>query len=513
MSTAQSVDRPGTIPGLPWLRELLARGTSESVAWALLAIVLGIAIGALSAVGPAALIPLAVAVVVPATVLLWGATMTDVLIASIFLEVLSFGGLTLSRLLAPVALVVVTLALIKGRVSFRPGPLIVPMTAYVLWAIASGIWSVSLPHTLEIQASLIIALVYMVSFATLVHDERDLHRTLVVLALASFVIGMLSTLSFAGIQILASGGDLQGGRGQGGVGDPNFFANVQLVAMPLILVLAATARSTFARAFFGFATIVAITSIFATLSRGAMIALVVIALILPFLPAHWLLGTRRQKAFVLLALAVCMAGLFTRPTFRQEVVSRVQTLFVSKTEQAADGASAGSGRTELWKAAFASIEERPWIGLGLGAYPSQVNRLLFETPGVRLDLISSHPNGIEAHSAYIGTTADLGFIGLAAFVSMVLTTMAWLARLAARARRVGADFLGRIATALVLSMVGWAISSTFIETETARPLWIIMGLTFALGKLISRVEARTRAAQLAAWERRLLTPTTLSRST
>ncbi len=473
--------------------------------WALAGIVIAIAVGALAATGPAALIPLAVAIVIPMVVVLWGATMTDILIASIFLEVVSFGGLTLSRLLAPLALVIVTVALIKGRVKFHPGPLLIPIIAYVLWATASGIWTVSIPHTTEILSSLGIALVYMLSFATLVHDERDLKRTMTVLAVASVIVGLVSTLSFAGIPVLA-GGSLQSGRSQGGVGDPNFFANVQLVAMPLLLLLAVESKRWMARGFFAMATLMSITSIFSTLSRGAMIALVFFFLILPFIPAPWFLGSRRQKQVVMIALLVCVGGLFTRPGFREEVVGRVQTLFVKSNAAQDGGSGAGSGRTELWKAAFSSIGERPILGLGLGAYPSQSNRLLFESPGVNLELISNHPNGIEVHSAYIGTTVDLGFIGLGIFLSMLATLVVWLCRLAARARAIGAIFAGRVAVALVLSMVGWIISSTFIETETARPLWIVMGFAFAIGKIVHRHEQQARSRQLAQWQLNLTPP-------
>ena len=488
MVTTSASSMPTTGHRIPSPRDLFRHAPTGGTNWALAGIAIAIAIGAIATLGTTALILLAIVIIAPLVVMLWGATMTDVLIASVFLEAVSFGGLTLSRLLAPVALLVVVVALIRRRLSFHPGPLIVPVAAYTLWAIASGIWSVSLPHTMEILGSLGIALVYMVSFATLIHDERDMRRTFTVLAAASMLIGLVSIASFAGTPILATE-SLQGGRSQGGVGDPNFFANVQLVALPIILLMAAEAKSLMARIFFGFATIVAITSVFSTLSRGALIALVVVALILPFIPAQWLMGSQRQKKALLLILALAVGGLFTRPAFRSEVVSRVQTLFASQGADAAGGgSSAGSGRTELWKAAFTTIEERPLIGLGLGAFPSQSNQLLFRSPGVKLDLIATHPDGIEAHSAYIGTAADLGFVGLGALLGIILTIFASLARLAARARRAGAVFCGRVATALTLSMVGWVISSAFIETETARPLWIVIGLTFVLGKIVARAE-------------------------
>ena len=46
-----------------------------------------------------------------------------------------------------------------------------------------------------------------------------------------------------------------------------------------------------------------------------------------------------------------------------------------------------------------------------------------------------------------------------------------------------------LASALIVSGVGWAASSFFISTETSRPLWFLIGLTLALAKLTSAYEA------------------------
>jgi O-antigen ligase len=125
------------------------------------------------------------------------------------------------------------------------------------------------------------------------------------------------------------------------------------------------------------------------------------------------------------------------------------------------------------------------LGVGFGAFISVSNYYLFNTPGVDLGKFPPHASGIEAHSAYIGTTAELGPFGLFLFVGMIVSTGLALRRTANRAREVGAHFLSRMSNALILSLLGWALSSTFIETETARPLWIVIGLSLALPKLVS----------------------------
>jgi O-antigen ligase len=316
---------------------------------------------------------------------------------------------------------------------------------------------------------------------------------LFVVACGSLVIGAWSLASFKGWVVGSSSG-LQGGRATGGVGDPNFFANIQLVVLPIVLVLAAEAKVRWQRYFLGFTALVGVASILSTLSRGGLIALILVLVLIPFIPARAIFPSPRHKAVIIAFLAVGLLVLFSRPGFRGEVVKRATTIFNSQQADQS-GSSAGSGREEIWKAATHSIRDHPVLGVGFGAFKSVSNQLLYTTPGVDLGKFPPRPNGIETHSAYIGTTAELGPFGLFLFLGVIISTMLALRRTAVRARDAGAHFLSRVSNALVLSLVGWALSSMFIETETSRPLWIVIGLSLALPKLVSdRIASRSPAA-------------------
>ena len=114
--------------------------------------------------------------------------------------------------------------------------------AYGLWALASGLWTVSGVGTTHLLASLAIALTYMLAFAALLNSRGELERVLYALVIASFFVGFSSMASYFD-ELGGFGSLLQGGRAQGGVGDPSFFAAVQLVALPLALVLAGETRN------------------------------------------------------------------------------------------------------------------------------------------------------------------------------------------------------------------------------------------------------------------------------
>ncbi|HVL96898.1 MAG TPA: O-antigen ligase family protein [Solirubrobacteraceae bacterium] len=416
------------------------------------------------------------------------ALIVGLLILSIFMEVVSLGGVTVSRLVAPVALIVVAVEFVRGRARLTLSLPLAWTVGYCLWAFASSLWTVSAEGTTELLLSLAIAVVYMLCVATLVSDEPALRRLLILLAAVSAAAGLYTLAAFGGIV----SSETNGGRPAGGVGDPNFFACVQLVVLPLVLAVAGQTQRVWLRFGIYLGALVVIASILSTLSRGGLIALLVILAITPFLPAKALIGTRRQKVAMMLIIVVGVSALMMRPAFRDEVTGRAATI-VAPAAVEPTGSSNGSGRTEAWKAALFAASERPLTGIGFGAFRDHFNELILIAPGVDLTKIAPHPDGLEPHSAHIGTLAELGIPGLALLWGLLIATAVSLRRTARRARAAGALFVGRVANALVLSTLAWAISSMFISTETSRPIWIVIGLALALPRLLERPAARPPA--------------------
>ena len=85
------------------------------------------------------------------------------------------------------------------------------------------------------------------------------------------------------------------GRASGGAGDPNFFAAYQLVALPLVVVLATEARTRWLRVALVATVVVIIGSVLMSVSRGGLLTLVVIAIAMVALPARSFFGTPNQN--------------------------------------------------------------------------------------------------------------------------------------------------------------------------------------------------------------------------
>ena len=457
------------------------RPAGSPLQWTMFAALSGIAVGLGSIVGTTVAIGVAVAIVVALLAALHPGSILALLSVSIFLELVSVGGVSISRLIAPFALLVVLIELIRGGASVRRSAPLAWVAAYAIWAVASGLWTVSSAGTTFLLFSLAIALVYMLAFAALLNSRQELERILYIFAFASLFVGAMTFLAFFG-KLTLSGEELQGGRSQGGTGDPSFFAAYQLVALPLVLTLAAHARARWLQIGLYLAVVAIIGSMFTSLSRGGFIALAVVVPLMLALPASAFFASRVQKRVLLLLVVAAAAGVILRaPT---QVITRVDSIFAEQ----GSGAAQGSGRVNLWRVAKDSIREHPYLGLGYGSFRHVANDRLLSTPGVDLEHYTLRPDGAEAHNLYLGTGAELGITGLVLYLGIMGSTVLLLRNTAKRAFNAGEFFVGRVANALILSLVGWAIASIFISTETTRAFWIIVGLALALPKLVPETQ-------------------------
>lgn len=461
----------------------LGSGVSAAV-WAALAAAFALVEAAAAFVDWTFGLAVVMALLVALLVLMRPALLLPVAGAVVFVEDLHVSGMAVTRVFAPAALLFCLLELMRGTARLSGGPQLAWVGAYVAWAIASGLWTVSLSGTQFLLQSLVIALAFMLVFAALPRSEDDIRRLLYVSAFAAALVGGLSVIAFGTPFDLPGLDLLQGGRSQGGVGDPDFFAAMQLVMVPLALVAASETSDGRLRFALYVAAITMLASVFTSLSRGAFLAVVILGLLFLFSRPERLFRSRHEKAIAVVVVLLGMVAFFSRPYVREEVVSRAETIYAPKTK---DDAS-GSGRTNLWKAAMRTAAEHPATGIGYGGFGSISQELLYDTPGVDLDVQQIRQEGdyFVAHNTYLGTVAELGFIGLLIYLGVMVATGLSLGRTARRAAAAGAPFIGRVAHALLLGLASWAVTSFFLSGETARMFWIIVGLSLALPRLIPK---------------------------
>jgi O-antigen ligase len=132
-------------------------------------------------------------------------------------------------------------------------------------------------------------------------------------------------------------------------------------------------------------------------------------------------------------------------------------------------------------------------GIGLGAFIGQSNQLLLETPGVNFSDYDLRSTGQYVHNAYLESLVELGVIGAALFIGLLATMALSLWSTARRSQRAGLMFTSAFSRATMLGLAGFALTSIFLSTETDRTLWVLVGLTIALPRVLSE-EQRQREA-------------------
>lgn len=454
----------------------LSHGWLEWGRWGAGALIAGLLVGLLAAaVQPQYAIALVLALTLGIGIVLRPELLPLLLIATVFAESLSVGGLAISRLAAPLALLVLVIHVVRRRpVRLPDGPVLWAVGAYVAWAVVSVLWTVNPSDAFEeggtgfAYASLAISLIYLLAFAVLVDSDRDLRR----LGAGIWALAVLAGTVAIGQYVLGGYN-----RGVAYQGDANFFAALQVLAIPVCIVVAGRQRTPLGRLLGYLGVGLVVGSVVVSLSRGGLIALFAVLLLVAAQPHRFMFRSAGDKRVALIAAglgaALLFYGAFT------DLAARSESLFTTADE--------GSGRVNLWRAAESGWREHEIRGLGYGAFPSQSNRLLLGTPGVNFRAYKLRSGGQVAHNAYIGSVAELGVVGLLLFVMVLLALFRSVRRSRMAAAAIGDRDLASACTVTMIAVLGFALVSVFLSTETDRSLWVMLGLVIAMQRI-----ARTR---------------------
>jgi O-antigen ligase len=388
------------------------------------------------------------------------------LIVAIYAGTFQINEVTAQRLAAPLAGIAILSYFVHSR-SFALGldRLTVGIAAaYTLLAVASASWTVSLSGSIYALSSLSISLAFAGVFALLVRGPADLKWMIWLMAIASGLLGLWWADSFHHGTF----------RGANIAGDPNFYSALQVIALPMIVALAAWSAPLPRLLLYGIAAVTAV-SIPASLSRGGMVALLVVLLLLAASPARGLFRTTRRKLAVFAGVAVIIVALVAYAG--GDLGDRFAAL--------ASDPSGGAGRADLALAATHGFTEHPVVGLGFGGFVPSSFALLRDTPGVFLlaHLRYQDYPGQEVHNTYLESLVELGIPGLLLFLALLGAAARSLVRSARRARAAGDRFIEGVATASLIGLAAFSVSSFTISTETSRALWLLIGLSLALSAM------------------------------
>jgi putative inorganic carbon (HCO3(-)) transporter len=270
-------------------------------------------------------------------------------------------------------------------------------------------------------------------------------------------------------------------RAGGPIGEPNRYAQILLVLLPLAFMRAksATRRMTALLACAAGAFILA--GVLLTYSRGAFVTLLVLVAIL--------VATRtlRIRYVAAGALAMFLAVLAFAPGY----VLRMGTLqdmpgLLHGTRESNSDQVMRSRLTETL-AAWTVFTDHPIVGVGPGQYAPVYSEKYMRDPDIAYKWID-RPR--RAHNLYFELAAETGILGVGTFLALVGLVQIRLWRAFRRWRHERED-LANLALRFFVSITGYLVSGVFLHLSYQRYYGLLLGLAAAALQVLAGEEMRT----------------------
>jgi O-antigen ligase len=256
----------------------------------------------------------------------------------------------------------------------------------------------------------------------------------------------------------------------GYLSNPNDFAQVLLIGLCFFWVLTDAWKSSLTRVVVGAVTLAFLYTIFETGSRGVLLAVIGIA-ILVFLQA-----SPMRKVILLVAFVVVTSGMFAlSPVAR----NRMATLFSSDDASTLESASSeemavasAENRAMLLRESLTLTLRNPLFGVGPGVFESSAAALSREQG--RRGLWK------QTHNSYTQVSSETGIPGALLFLGAIGYCITGLIRIRKQSR--GQPQYGTIhavATPLLVGFLGFALTSMFSSVAYQFYFSLLIGLCAA----------------------------------
>ena len=250
----------------------------------------------------------------------------------------------------------------------------------------------------------------------------------------------------------------------GTIGDPNALATLLAAALGLSSGLVFNSKLTSGvRIGIAVIDVLMLTAIFITLSRGGLIALTAALVAGVFATA----SKSRVGAMTALASVVAIGVVFFYGVASPEARDRVME---------ADG---GSGRTDIWTVGWRMVQDQPVVGVGAGNFQvSSIHYLL--APGeIRFDeYIVDQP--ATTHNSYLQVLAELGIVGLAMFILLLLAGIIAAASAIRLFRRLDDEEGALMAASVLVAIFALLAGYFFLSEQYSKHLWLLLAFGPAL---------------------------------
>lgn len=246
------------------------------------------------------------------------------------------------------------------------------------------------------------------------------------------------------------------------LGDNNGVALGMLMLVPIIGLLAQTASSKWARPAYSILLIGVLYRGISTYSRGGFLACTALAVL------YWLQSRRKFRSLIAL-LILMMIIVATLPDVYWNRMNTIQTYEENEDESALS-------RFHFWQVALVMAQAHPFFGIGFNAYNKAYDAYDF--------LQGRYGHMRSVHSSPLGVTGELGYLGLALYVLLLLCAFRSCSRVSKLVTSYP-DLLHLKSTAMALrsGLSVFLIAGSFLPFQYNEMLWHYIFLSFTLDQV------------------------------
>jgi len=380
---------------------------------------------------------------------------------------------------------------LKKNLPVKGNPLIIPLIIYGIASVVSTIFSID--TTLSIYGDLfreegiftiISYLIITVIFSTVIASEDQLHALLRGLLISAALVSLYALIQYAGYNpteyFIPQFRGVENRPGST-IGNPNFLGKFLVLIVPLFMVKYIISEKRTEKLLLLMGCSISLGALIVTFTRASWFSLFISVAMLAILLRRTV-SWRNQKGLLALSVFILCFIAFVElrsPAQKTTPDRKVMPTISKKIETTFDVKLGGiGGRLYLWEKALVVIKERPLTGYGLDTQGIAMQR--FNLEYARKFKYSGVID--RAHNNYLDTAIAQGLLGLAAYLSIIITFLAWLVR----TLKAEADASRRLLYCGILAAVcGYLLNDFFIFSvvSVSPTFWSLLGLTISIKRL------------------------------
>jgi len=257
-------------------------------------------------------------------------------------------------------------------------------------------------------------------------------------------------------------------RHSGPIHDPNHFAQILLIAVPISIERMFSETKWLLKYAAGCALLLSIFTIVMTFSRGALVALAILTFI-----AFYTLKAYRKWLIVGILLSVVVALPLLPDGYIDRIYSVAPAIGLEvEVSQSAD--SSTSSRIGLMKTAWNMFLDHPLLGVGYNNFLAH-----YQEYALRYDLRRGGGD-ISAHTLYLEIAAEGGLIGLLSFGLLLF----YLGRVSHQGwrtmKQAGFSSDANMVAGIAMGLLAYLMAAIWLHNSYPRYFWILVGLLLAV---------------------------------